>query len=94
MSDLGIWAWFIIIPLLALWVGAVIDIVKRVDLSKGAAAAWIVAILVFPLVGFIAYLAARPSIVTHRGRLPSPEELERQLSAPKKPSRYDRWTKS
>jgi hypothetical protein len=94
MSDLGIWAWFVILPLLALWVGAVIDIVKRIDLSKGVAAAWIIGILVFPIVGLVAYMAARPSIVTHRGPLPTPEELEHELAAPKRPPRYDRWTKS
>lgn len=88
------WVWlFVVIPLLVLWVGAIIDIVKRVDLSRGAAAAWIVVILVLPLIGFIAYMAARPPIVTHRGPKPSPEELERELMAPKRPSRYDRWTK-
>jgi hypothetical protein len=46
---------------LALWVRAVIDVLRRQDLSGGAKALWIVGMLVFPFIGLLVYTMFRPA---------------------------------
>jgi type VI protein secretion system component VasK len=55
------WIWPILaILVIALWVYAFIDIVRRRHtMSGGKIAAWVIAILVFPIVGTIAYFLVR-----------------------------------
>jgi hypothetical protein len=51
------WIWAILVVLVAaMWVAALIDIVRRRhEMSGGKIAAWVIAILVFPVAGAIAY---------------------------------------
>lgn len=51
------WIWPILaILVIAMWVAALLDIVRRRHtMSGGKIAAWVVAILVLPIVGTIAY---------------------------------------
>lgn len=51
----------IYIPLLLLWLFAMVDILDRKDLSGWGKAGWIAGIIVVPLLGTLAYLVARPA---------------------------------
>ena len=46
---------------LILWVRAVIDVVRRNDLSGGAKGAWAIIMLIFPFVGLLIYTMMRPA---------------------------------
>jgi len=49
---------------LVLWVGVVIEVLRRGDLSAGAKAGWIVLVLVLPFIGLFIYAlfrAAKPA---------------------------------
>ena len=46
---------------LVMWVRAVVDVVRRGDLSLPGKAAWAVGMLVFPFVGLLVYTMLRPS---------------------------------
>lgn len=54
------WIWPILaIAVVALWVVAIFDIVRRRhERSTGRSAAWVIAVLVFPVAGTIAYFLA------------------------------------
>jgi predicted membrane channel-forming protein YqfA (hemolysin III family) len=58
------WEFFLLlvvfIPLAIIWVAAVFDLFKRHDLSGVAKALWLLAIVLFPVVGVVVYLIARP----------------------------------
>jgi hypothetical protein len=56
----AMWIAFVIIPLSILWIFCVVDIFVRRDLSGLARVAWLLAVLVLPLVGALLYLIARP----------------------------------
>ena len=46
---------------LVLWVRAVLDVFqRRSDLSTGAKAIWVIAMLVFPFIGIFVYMLLRP----------------------------------
>jgi hypothetical protein len=51
------WFWWLLgIVVLILWIAALVDIVKRRrERSTGSTAAWILIVLIFPLVGTIVY---------------------------------------
>ena len=51
------WFWWLLgILILIAWIAALVDIVKRRhERSGGATAAWIIIILIFPVLGTIAY---------------------------------------
>lgn len=63
MSDFWYWIVLIVVavPAVALWLYSVTDVLRRKDISGPVAVAWIVAILVLPLVGAALYLVFRPS---------------------------------
>jgi Phospholipase_D-nuclease N-terminal len=46
---------------LVLWVRAVIDVVRRGDLTVGVKAAWAIAMLIVPFIGLLVYTMLRPS---------------------------------
>ena len=46
---------------LVLWVRAVIDVVRRGDLTVGVKAAWALAMLIVPFIGLLVYTMLRPS---------------------------------
>jgi hypothetical protein len=50
-----------IIPVLILWVYAIISLVGRRDLGVGAKLLWVLGILVLPLIGSILYFMLRPA---------------------------------
>jgi Phospholipase_D-nuclease N-terminal len=51
----------VVVLFLVLWVRAVIDVVRRGDLSISAKAAWAIIMLIFPFVGLLVYTLVRPS---------------------------------
>jgi Phospholipase_D-nuclease N-terminal len=62
---------FILLPLIVVWAIGVVDIVRR-PLSLPATAAWIVIVLVLPLIGTLVYFLLRK---------PTQEELRLQRAA-------------
>jgi hypothetical protein len=50
-----------VILFLIMWVRAVIDIVRRGDLSVAAKAAWAIVMLLIPFIGLLLYYMLRPS---------------------------------
>lgn len=50
----------VFIPLVMLWVFALVDLFQRTDLSGWAKALWAVAIVLFPLLGLLIYFITRP----------------------------------
>ena len=55
--------WFtliIFLPMLVLWIGCVIDIIGRPDLSGLAKVAWMLGVLIFPFIGALVYVFVRP----------------------------------
>jgi phospholipase D-like protein len=72
---------FLAIPLLVLWVGGLVDMFRRTDLSGPAMALWVVAFLLFPFLGVLAYLVTRPSApVLRGGATPTAEANERYVA--------------
>lgn len=59
MSD-----WFLLIvaglPLLALWLYAAVEVVRRRDLSGARTVMWLAALFLVPVVGLAVYVVARP----------------------------------
>jgi hypothetical protein len=49
-----------VILFLVLWVRAVVDVYRRVDLSTSAKAAWALIMLILPFVGLLIYTMLRP----------------------------------
>jgi Phospholipase_D-nuclease N-terminal len=51
----------VVVLFLVLWVRAVIDVVRRRDLTGPAKAAWAIIMLVVPFIGLLVYTLIRPS---------------------------------
>jgi hypothetical protein len=51
----------VIVLFLVLWVRAVIDVIRRGDLTVGVKAAWAIAMLIVPFIGLLVYTMLRPS---------------------------------
>jgi hypothetical protein len=51
----------VVILFLVLWVRAVVDVVRRGDLSVSAKAAWAIIMLIVPFIGLLLYTLVRPS---------------------------------
>ncbi|HET9288850.1 MAG TPA: PLDc N-terminal domain-containing protein [Gaiella sp.] len=51
----------VVILFLVLWARAVVDLVRRGDLSVSAKAAWAIIMLVIPFLGLFIYTLLRPS---------------------------------
>ena len=49
-----------VIAWIATWIYAIVDMFKRKDMKGWHIAAWLAAIIVFPLLGLIAYILFRP----------------------------------
>ena len=50
----------IVVPMLAVWLFVLIDVVRRDDLSATSKIVWILAALILPLVTILLYLLTRP----------------------------------
>jgi hypothetical protein len=50
-----------VVLFLFLWGRAVLDLLRRPDLSRGAKVAWAVGMLVVPVVGLLVYTMLRPA---------------------------------
>jgi len=81
-----LWILLITIPLTLIWVYAIIDLFRRDDLSNVATALWLVAIVLFPVIGTLAYLIFRPPAATPEERMlaeiATREDVSRRLSRP------------
>lgn len=69
--------WFLMLVALAIDVAAIVDVVRRADLSVVAQGLWIVFLIVFPVLGVIVYLIARPSVI---GNDDQPDEAKRAVA--------------
>ena len=58
---------FILVPLILIWALGIVDIVRR-DLSRSATAAWILIVVLLPVVGTVTYFLMRK---------PTAKEIER-----------------
>jgi hypothetical protein len=52
--------WFVMLLVVIVSIAAIVDAVRRSDLTGGAKALWIVLIVILPIVGTIIYAIARP----------------------------------
>ena len=50
-----------VVLFLVLWIRAVIDVLRRPDLTRAAQGAWMIGMLLLPFVGLLIYMMARPS---------------------------------
>jgi hypothetical protein len=50
-----------VVLFLVLWVRAVVDLLRRPDLSAGAKVAWAIGMLVVPFIGLLVYTMLRPA---------------------------------
>lgn len=67
----GILMLAIVLPVAALWVFALVDLIRRDDLPGWQTAVWMLVILFIPIVGFILYFVFRPEQKTPRKQQPS-----------------------
>jgi|tagenome__1003787_1003787.scaffolds.fasta_scaffold15101220_1 hypothetical protein len=67
----------IAIPLLLIWVLAVVDLIRRHDLTMGPKVLWALVVLLLPIVGAIAYFIARPADADRFG---APSELAHEAT--------------
>jgi hypothetical protein len=56
----------VVLPITVLWLGCIIDAIARPDLSGWIKAAWVLGILILPLIGSLVYIITRPAIVIGR----------------------------
>lgn len=59
------WLWFLGVVAVIAWVIAIIDMIRRRDqLSRGQLAAWILIVIIFPVLGTILYFVfgRRPAV--------------------------------
>ena len=63
MSPLALWTIgaLIIIPVVALSIYCVVDVVRRDDIAAGSKAIWLIAVAFVPLLGGVLYLIFRPT---------------------------------
>ena len=53
----------VITPIIVLWLGCVLDAITRPDLSGAMKVLWILAVLLFPIVGSLVYILVRPTVI-------------------------------
>ena len=72
LADIGFWNFFwlllIYIPLLLIWVFALVDIFRRDDLSGVWKAIWVIVVILIPFFGTLIYLLFRPVGATRQER--------------------------
>ena len=55
--------------ILICWVLGLIDVVKRPDFDRGKRSAWILIIVLLPVIGTIAYFLSRPTLPDEREKI-------------------------
>jgi Phospholipase_D-nuclease N-terminal len=76
LSDTLAWVLFVLIAIA--WVLGLVDVVfKRHDLDRTKRLAWVLLIVILPIVGTLLYFALRPTL---------PEEAEKIISSRSRPS--------
>jgi hypothetical protein len=55
--------WFIGLLIVIIDIAATVDVIRRPDLGGGAKVLWVLLIFILPVIGVIAYVIARPSLV-------------------------------
>lgn len=69
---MGLIWWFLVIMIAVIWIATIVDIVRRRhSRSAGKTAAWIVAVLIFPVVGSVIYF-----LVNGAGGPAAPRDLD------------------
>jgi hypothetical protein len=89
--------WWMVVAfflMLALWVfiAIIADIFARADMAGLAKGLWLLAVFIFPLIGSVAYVIARPPDARSRTR--APEASDQQLAATGYYSAADEITKA
>jgi hypothetical protein len=55
--------WFFGLLIVIIDIAATVDVIRRPDLGGGAKVLWVLLIFILPVLGVIAYVIARPSVV-------------------------------
>ena len=55
--------WFFVLLVVIVDIAATVDVIRRPDLRGGAKVLWVLLIFILPVLGVIAYVIARPSVV-------------------------------
>jgi hypothetical protein len=55
--------WFFVLLVVIVDIAATVDVIRRPDLGGGAKVLWVLLIFILPVLGVIAYVIARPSLV-------------------------------
>jgi hypothetical protein len=74
---MAVFLWLSMLVIVILDVAATVDVVRRPDLGGGGKKFWIVLVFVLPVIGLIAYVIARPSVVD---RGDDPEKAKKAAS--------------
>jgi hypothetical protein len=89
LADVGFWQFFflllIFLPLVMVWVFALVDIFRRDDMGGVAKALWLVVIILLPFLGTLIYLLLRPAGATKEERVAIDEasrEFVQRYSSP------------
>ena len=66
--------WFFGLLVVIVDIAATVDVIRRPDLGGGAKVLWVLLIFILPVLGVIAYVIARPSVVDFGGEPRRSEE--------------------
>ena len=61
----------IVIPVMMIWLFAMVDLFQRQDLSGLGKVAWLLGIIFFPLFGTLFYYLVRPRVILPRSEAPA-----------------------
>ena len=53
----------LVLPVLVLWLGCIIDAISRPDIGGLSKAAWVLFILLLPIIGSLVYIIVRPRTI-------------------------------
>ncbi len=67
------------LPLLALWISAVVEVIARHDLGAGRTMLWLAVLLLVPVLGLAVYVVARPPRRPARSVTATPSSDAEQL---------------
>lgn len=79
-----LWICAVVIPVTVMWVAVIVELFRRHDLSGMARVAWLLFILVLPVIGSVIYLV----ISWRRAGAESGEPAAAAASAPSRPGQH------